>query len=67
MQLNFFFQAYKKNLGREEAQQIIHTFAIMRPSGDDDSDDLDTDDTSNQEEEEDDDEEGKYVFKPSIE
>ncbi|KAI8076957.1 acyl CoA binding protein-domain-containing protein [Thamnidium elegans] len=49
-------EAYKKNIGREEAQQIIHTFAIMRPSGDDDSDDLDTDDTSNQEDDDDDDE-----------
>ncbi|KAI9334851.1 acyl CoA binding protein-domain-containing protein [Pilaira anomala] len=48
-------EAYKKNIGREEAQQIIHTFAIMRPSGDDDSDDLDTDDTSNQEDDDDDD------------
>lgn len=26
-------------MGREEAQRIIHTFAIMRPSGDDTSDD----------------------------
>ncbi|KAI9468995.1 MAG: acyl CoA binding protein-domain-containing protein [Benjaminiella poitrasii] len=46
-------EAYKKNAGREEAQQIIHAFAIMRPSGNDESDDdlLDetTDDnTSNQ-------------------
>ncbi|KAI9244749.1 hypothetical protein EDC94DRAFT_530704, partial [Helicostylum pulchrum] len=48
-------EAYKKNIGREEAQQIIHTFAIMRPSGDDDSDDLDTDDTSNQEDDDDED------------
>lgn len=58
-----FKKAYKKNIGREEAQQIIHTFAIMRPSGDDDSDDLDTDDTSNQED--DDDEDGNktpYLF-----
>lgn len=48
-------EAYKRNVGREEAQQIIHAFAIMRPSGDD-SDDLDTDDTSNLDEEDDDEE-----------
>ncbi|KAI8993447.1 acyl CoA binding protein-domain-containing protein [Pilobolus umbonatus] len=46
-------EAYKRNAGREEAQQIIHAFAIMRPAGDDDSDDIDTDDTSNQDDDED--------------
>lgn len=40
-------KAYKKNIGKEQAQDIIHSFAIMRPSVDDD---LDTDDISNQEE-----------------
>ncbi|GAA5813633.1 hypothetical protein MFLAVUS_007117 [Mucor flavus] len=55
-------EAYKKNIGREEAQQIIHTFAIMRPSGDDDSDDLDTDDTSNQEEDDDEDDEEEQAY-----
>ncbi|KAI8048948.1 acyl CoA binding protein-domain-containing protein [Gilbertella persicaria] len=44
-------EAYKKNLGREEAQQIMHAFAIMRPSGDDD-DSEDDDNTSHSEEEE---------------
>ncbi|CEG81199.1 hypothetical protein RMATCC62417_15426 [Rhizopus microsporus] len=41
-------EAYKKNMGREEAQRIIHTFAVMRPSGEDTTDDelSDMDDTS---------------------
>ncbi|KAI9277875.1 hypothetical protein BY458DRAFT_504309 [Sporodiniella umbellata] len=41
-------EAYTKNMGREEAQRIIHSFAIMRPSGEDTSDDgiSDLDDTS---------------------
>ena len=41
-------ESYKKNIGRDEAQQIIHAFAIMKPSGGDESSDdlLDTDDTS---------------------
>ncbi|CEP14941.1 hypothetical protein [Parasitella parasitica] len=45
-------EAYKKNTGREEAQRIIHAFAIMKPSGADDSSDdlLDTDDTSTNQE-----------------
>ncbi|KAI7904600.1 acyl CoA binding protein-domain-containing protein [Cokeromyces recurvatus] len=39
-------EAYKKNAGREEAQRIIHAFAIMRPSGNDESDDDLLDDTT---------------------
>ncbi|KAL7308917.1 hypothetical protein PS15m_011056 [Mucor circinelloides] len=48
-------ESYKKNVGREEAQQIIHAFAIMKPSGGDDSSDdlLDTDDTSTNQEDND--------------
>ncbi|KAL9544023.1 hypothetical protein MBANPS3_007840 [Mucor bainieri] len=50
-------ESYKRNVGREEAQQIIHAFAIMKPSGGDDSSDdlLDTDDTSTNQEDDDDD------------
>ncbi|GAN00614.1 acyl--binding protein [Mucor ambiguus] len=49
-------ESYKKNVGREEAQQIIHAFAIMKPSGGDDSSDdlVDTDDTSTNQEDNDD-------------
>ena len=49
-------ESYKRNVGREEAQQIIHAFAIMKPSGGDDSSDdlLDTDDTSTNQEDNDD-------------
>ncbi|KAI8967020.1 acyl CoA binding protein-domain-containing protein [Mycotypha africana] len=46
-------EAYRKNMGREEAQQIIHTFAIMRFSDDETDDDLiETDTTSNLEDNE---------------
>ncbi|KAG2207761.1 hypothetical protein INT47_011881, partial [Mucor saturninus] len=41
-------EAYKKNIGKEQAQEIIHSFAVMRPVEYDDT--TDTDDTSNQEE-----------------
>lgn len=49
-------ESYKRNVGREEAQQIIHAFAIMKPSGGDDSSDdlLDTDDASTNQEDNDD-------------
>ncbi|GAA5794999.1 hypothetical protein HPULCUR_000349 [Helicostylum pulchrum] len=45
-------QAYKKNIGKKEAQQIIQTFAAMRPFSEEEEDDGDddTDDTSNQDE-----------------
>ncbi|KAI7894561.1 uncharacterized protein EV154DRAFT_414844, partial [Mucor mucedo] len=43
-------EAYKKNIGKEQAQEIIHSFAVMRPVEYDDT--TDTDDTSNQEEDE---------------
>ncbi|KAI8366788.1 uncharacterized protein BYT42DRAFT_587887 [Radiomyces spectabilis] len=36
-------EAYKRNVGKAQAQQIIQVFAIMRPSGDDDDSDDDED------------------------
>ncbi|KAG0764980.1 hypothetical protein G6F33_002109 [Rhizopus arrhizus] len=51
-------EAYKKNIGREEAQKIIHAFAVMRPSGqdtttdDDEISDLDGTSITSEEEEE---------------
>ncbi|KAI9275144.1 hypothetical protein EDC94DRAFT_509418, partial [Helicostylum pulchrum] len=55
-------QAYQKNIGKKEAQQIIQTFAAMRPFSEEEEDDGDddTDDTSNQD--------GKvfiYIIRPS--
>ncbi|KAI8149511.1 acyl CoA binding protein-domain-containing protein [Fennellomyces sp. T-0311] len=47
-------EAYKKNIGRATAEQIIQAFALMQPSGDRDSEgDEVTDDTTHDEDDED--------------